>query len=52
MLKPSLEKFLIQTNYVVFFSYTLKSGLKKKHNKEPKVAMIHFPLPSVIITAQ
>ena len=46
----SLKKFLIQTHYSVFFRYTLKSELKK--NKEPKVAMLYFPLASVIITAQ
>ena len=55
MLIPSLKKFLMQTNYAVFFSYTLKPEFKKKQknkNKDPKVAMIYFLLPSVIITAQ
>ena len=53
MLIPSLKKFLIQTNYAVFFSYTLKSGFKKKQRtKRSNVAVKYFPLPSVIITAE
>ena len=53
MIIPSLKKFLTQTNYTVFFSYTFKSELnRKQRTNRSNVAMIYFPLPSVIITAQ
>ena len=40
---------LLYKQITVFFSYMLKSEFKKT---EPKVAIMYFPLPSVIITAQ
>ena len=50
MLIPSLKKFLIQTNYAVFFGYTLKSEFKKK--QRTKSSNDIFSITIVIITAQ
>ena len=44
MLIPSLKKFLIQTNYSVFFSYTLTSELKKQQQITKSIFHYHQSL--------